>query len=393
VAKRRFALINSAPTVDLTGYLTAANINADSYTPVGTWDFSGATVTVPEATVTAHEAALSIAIGQVTGFTDNSTNWDTAYGWGNHASAGYAPTADPTFTGAVSTDHGTGGTGNASFCTTSGGSGTVVGMGQYAYLGNHYSSQKTWMANNAYVDPTDTVSDQMRYAVSHASYGHTVYEMAAGTHVWHGDSANVTAGAIITKQQLMSLAESGGVSTLELGVNGTTLGGLLRLYGTTASKDAELKCTNGNLHIDSAAGSQVYLNYYSNTGGVYIGAAGGFKATMTGQYGAVQTQGSTGGYGGINLDGYFAFMNSGSSHCGIYNDVNNEWMILCYPNSYVRLYHNNVATVQTTSTGARHSTQGAYYHNASSSYTSGQVTFSTSAATGGTSGDIWYQYT
>ena len=28
-------------------------------------------------------------IADVTDFTDNSSNWDTAYGWGNHASAGY----------------------------------------------------------------------------------------------------------------------------------------------------------------------------------------------------------------------------------------------------------------------------------------------------------------
>jgi len=31
----------------------------------------------------------------------NATDWDTAYGWGDHASAGYAPTASPTFTGTV----------------------------------------------------------------------------------------------------------------------------------------------------------------------------------------------------------------------------------------------------------------------------------------------------
>jgi hypothetical protein len=30
--------------------------------------------------------------------TDNSTDWDEAYGWGDHADAGYAPTAEPVFT-------------------------------------------------------------------------------------------------------------------------------------------------------------------------------------------------------------------------------------------------------------------------------------------------------
>ncbi len=36
-----------------------------------------------------------------TTITDNSSNWNIAYGWGNHASAGYAPAASPTFTGTV----------------------------------------------------------------------------------------------------------------------------------------------------------------------------------------------------------------------------------------------------------------------------------------------------
>jgi hypothetical protein len=39
--------------------------------------------------------------GTYTSVTDNSSNWNTAFGWGNHASAGYAPTASPTFTGTV----------------------------------------------------------------------------------------------------------------------------------------------------------------------------------------------------------------------------------------------------------------------------------------------------
>ena len=34
-------------------------------------------------------ASHTHVIADVTDFTDNSTNWDTAYGWGDHASAGY----------------------------------------------------------------------------------------------------------------------------------------------------------------------------------------------------------------------------------------------------------------------------------------------------------------
>jgi hypothetical protein len=37
--------------------------------------------------------------GAVTGSNLNVSDWDTAFGWGDHASGGYAPTSNPTFTG------------------------------------------------------------------------------------------------------------------------------------------------------------------------------------------------------------------------------------------------------------------------------------------------------
>lgn len=58
MAQRRFALINSTP--DLSGYLTAS----DNATITGNWTFSG-TLTIPEASVTAHQAALSITESQI----------------------------------------------------------------------------------------------------------------------------------------------------------------------------------------------------------------------------------------------------------------------------------------------------------------------------------------
>ena len=41
------------------------------------------------------QSNLSIGIGQISGFVDNSTNWDTAYSWGNHASGGYLAALTP----------------------------------------------------------------------------------------------------------------------------------------------------------------------------------------------------------------------------------------------------------------------------------------------------------
>ena len=51
-----------------------------------------------------------ISTGNYTSITDNSSNWNTAYGWGNHASQGYLTTI--TLSGDVS------GTGTTSITTT-----------------------------------------------------------------------------------------------------------------------------------------------------------------------------------------------------------------------------------------------------------------------------------
>ena len=61
----------------------------------------------------------------------------------------------------------------------------------------------------------------------------------------------------------------------------STKQGKLILGGNVANVSAEIKCTNGNLHIDSEAGNSTYINYYEGTGGVAFGTgAGGVAAWM-----------------------------------------------------------------------------------------------------------------
>jgi hypothetical protein len=69
------------------------------------------------------------------------------------------------------------------------------------------------------------------------------------------------------------------------------------------------------------------------------------------EYSPVVVTGSKGGYGGISLDGNFNLMNSGGSHVGLYDDVNNEWFWLCYPNAYVSLYGNGTEALRTLDGG------------------------------------------
>lgn len=51
-------------------------------------------------------------------FTDNSSNWNTAYGWGNHASQGYATLANPALTGTPTAPTAAAGTNTTQIATT-----------------------------------------------------------------------------------------------------------------------------------------------------------------------------------------------------------------------------------------------------------------------------------
>jgi hypothetical protein len=119
----------------------------------------------------------------------------------------------------------------------------------------------------------------------------------------------------------------------------------------------------------------------TGTGGkmTFSGNGGYFKDNDYSTYAPIMVTGTKGNYGGISFDGAFAWMNSGSAHIGLYNDTNNEWMFLGYPNGALYFYYNGVHQVSTSSDGMVRATKGAYYHNESSSYTSGGITFSTSA--------------
>jgi hypothetical protein len=44
-------------------------------------------------------------------------------------------------------------------------------------------------------------------------------------------------------------------------------------------------------------------------------------------------------------------MSKDNNNCGIYNDIDNEWMIYCARNSWTRLYYNGAQKLETTNTG------------------------------------------
>ena len=74
-------------SVSATGTITGSNINATNWDTAYGWGDHGAV-----------GYALASDVPTISGY--NKSNWDTAYGWGNHASAGYALASNvPTKTG------------------------------------------------------------------------------------------------------------------------------------------------------------------------------------------------------------------------------------------------------------------------------------------------------
>ena len=114
------------------------------------------------------------------------------------------------------------------------------------------------------------------------------------------DGSEPTLSSLIKPQQDANInigartIASGAINTtgnVTLGTFSTTNSGTLILTGTTANTKAEIKCTNGNLHIDAEAGNATYINYFEGTSGVFFGT------------GASGHQAHINSAGGINLRG------------------------------------------------------------------------------------------
>ena len=72
----------------------------------------------------------------------------------------------------------------------------------------------------------------------------------------------------------------------------------------------------------------------------------------TGQYGTVQVNGTgVNNWEGYSIDGRAVFMHDGGTATGIYNDVNNHWILYAQHNSYVQLRHAGNTKLQTNSGG------------------------------------------
>jgi len=86
--------------------------------------------------------------------------------------------------------------------------------------------------------------------------------------------------------------------------------------------------------------------------GVRLGDSGNaYVQPVSGNYGSFQIDGGAhGGWEGYSIGGLHVFMSNGAD-CGIYNDIDNEWMAYFARNGAATLYHNGSSKLSTTSTG------------------------------------------
>jgi len=98
---------------------------------------------------------------------------------------------------------------------------------------------------------------------------------------------------------------------------------------------------------DSTCGGNLYIN----GGNMFLGSGRGLR-TVSGEYGTVQTTGGgAGNWEGYSIDGRYVFMSADNNNVGLYNDLDNEWMIYCARNAWTKLYYNGAEKLATTNTG------------------------------------------
>ena len=268
-------------------------------------------------------------------------------------------------------------------------SGTGISMGSYASLSRTYSNAHTVLGNNIYVDPADAVAGRVRTAVTHASYGHTIYEQAAGVHYWYGASGNVTAGSVVTKSQLGSW-DANGLRVSQLGsISGISADSIsLSGYGFLGNRSAPVYLTNegtGGVQINAggAHGAAQKVASFNTTQVAVIppSATAGTPALQVTNAGTTNKIARfVGDSDGLDIEtisaGDYKIRNIGFDNSIIFYDgtggvdinYNGSLRIKCDSGNDVALYHSGIEEFHTQDSNAAGNTTGAQVKNFNGSF-------------------------
>jgi hypothetical protein len=263
----------------------------------------------------------------VTASGGNSGNWNTAYGWGDHASAGYLKNdsglRDKSYM-------------NLSFSTSSDDPNTTTSAwflsnnanapfgSIYAHIQNY-----TWSGSggNRSQIATSYNGDASQMATRHLYSGTwTPWRKVAYT------DSNISGNAA-TASKVTHASSRTDSATYPV------------LWGVASSTTHAYSCAA--VTIQSSTGTVNATNFKTADGG-NIGA-------VTGNYGSINVTGaagSSGGYAGVSVNNRIVLMNNAASS-GLYNDMNNHWFLYCIENGESGLHHAGVKKGYTYGSGWR----------------------------------------
>jgi len=234
------------------------------------------------------------------------TNWNTAYGWGDHGAQGYALDAN------VPSNTGAGASGSWAISVT-GSSGSCTGNAATA----------TW------ADTVDVNSSQ----TGQSSW----YDV-----VWHsGDSVYSTPAVEIRPS-------TGTLRATSLSGEGSAITSLSASNLSTGTvSDARLPATiSSNVTGSSASctGNAATATTATNVTGI---------TRNVGDYGSISANTARNGYYGFSCNGRLVMMNNSTTTGGLFNDTNNQWILQYTQNGATEIHHAGAKKGYTYSSGWR----------------------------------------
>lgn len=240
------------------------------------------------------------------------------------------------------------------------------------YLGN-VGINKTSPDRNFHVVGTSRFDGEVEWYkvgqnTSHANYGsnrdwYIRSGSTAGKIVIQDSGGTVSIGTSDTTTEKLALRGNLDFTPI-YGAQGNANRSGMIIFNKPSAESVDTSTNIDSIYFDDSQNAyhftQDSAKYATGNAGIYCGSIycgntlyiGGSTSrgirSVTGNYGTVQTTGGgAGNWEGYSIDGRYVFMSADNNSCGIYNDLDNEWMIYCYRNSYTRLYFNGSTKAET----------------------------------------------